>query len=495
MHEHESRSILQREFEVLAKGGISGLGQGFSRSMQDLGAFASDLRVKPGEATYNLIADHWHEAAIGAGISFLTPRKYLNLALLAVSGRGLGIASYDAMLAAADQNQDLKSVKARFAADIAGETRLFLNALPATLAGAAAGRSAANLVFGKGLGALDLASGKVSLESVRSNLWQASDKLFPPKARLAVFDLDATLVSSNKHLALGIEAGSAKIAEASGLSRQTVAGLLQEQFGKLKSFSNPWTVELALAEKLQVGKPGGMSYEQFRSKISDPYWKVFEETAAENLQVYKGVRQTLDGLAAENVKSIVFTNSAGFGALPRLQLTNLDRSFTNSIMLDNVKPPSGLSAELIKHGQERLAAVMDKSAVPVSIIERQMAKPNAEYLNLTIKEAGLRPSQVLMIGDSLASDMLVAQRSGARGLWARWSEIDAPYDAMLNKVSGGNFPPQAKLKVPFELELHSPQQILQNLRPARDISGLAKSTLALPPALVPLQSYGYSERK
>lgn len=487
--EPQAGNLLQREAEVLAMGGLQGIGRGVSLSMNDLGNFAGNLKAKPLETMGNYVAEHWHEAAVGAGIAFMAPKKYLSALLLVGSSRNLILSTVDGAISAADPSKNVGAVREQFANQLAGETRMLVNSLPMTIAGGAAGRSLGNVVFGKGMGALDYAAGRVSTAEVKANLWKAHDQMFPPKAKMAVLDLDGTLVSTSRHLSLSIEQGKKQLATSTGLSEEVVSGLMNEQFTKLKSFVNPWTVELALSEKMNVGKPGGMSYEQFRSQVSDPYWSIFKESLSKDLKIFDGVKQTLDGLARENVSTTILTNSPAIGALPRLKETGLYTQVGKTVMLDNPKPPQGLAPELIKHGQERMAGEMFQNPT-FAEIARNMAKPNPEFTLAEIDKRGLRPKQVIVVGDSLESDMMLANKTGARGLWSRWNEADAAYDAMLNRVTGGNFPPAKTSGVPFERQLQTVPEILQHLRPPRDLAGLMKGNAALPSAFVPFQSYG-----
>ena len=489
--EPQAGNLLQREAEVLALGGFDGIKRGVSLSMSDLSTFGGNLKAAPLKTLGGFVRDHWSEAAVAGGIAFMAPRKHLNALLLIASGRGVAMSTIDGAIGALDPNQNVGSVRERFANNLAGETRQLVNSLPMTIAGGAAGRSLGNAVFGTGMGALDLAAGRVSMAEVKTNLWKMHDQILPPKAKMAVVDLDGTLVSTSRHLALGIEQGKKQLAANTGLSEEVVSGLMNEQFGKLKSFVNPWTVELALAEKLNVGKPNGMSYEQFRSNVADPYWKIFKDNLAQDLKVFEGVQSTLNGLAKENVSVTILTNSPAIGALPRLKETGLYKQVNNTVMLDNPKPPQGLAAELVKHGQERMAGQMFQDPT-FSEIARNLAKPNPDFVLGEMSKRGLRPKEVIVIGDSLESDMMLANKTGARGLWSRWNEVDAPFDAMLNRVTGGAFPPAKTSGVPFETQLQTVPQILENLRPARDITGLIRGNAALPSTFVPFQSYGLS---
>lgn len=481
--------LVQREAELLSSGTLDGISRGIKLSLLDLHEFGSNMRSSPISTSASFIKEHWSEGAVAAGIALLAPRKYMNCLILATSSRGVALSTLEGISAAADSSQDFNAVKDRFSSRLSMETRALVNSLPMTLAGGVAGRSLGNVVFGKNMGALDLASGRLSMAEVKANLFKAYDKINPPQAKLAVFDLDGTLVSSSKHLSLGIEEGLKHLSASTGLAPELVLKLMGEQFGKLKSFTNPWTVELALAEKLNVGKPNGMSYEQFKTTVSDPYYKIFQDSMSRNLNVYDGVQSTLSALEKKGVGLMLLTNSPACAAIPRLRSSGIDAQIKEATGLTNAKPPQGLAPELLQHGAERLKALsLDNTAF--TSIERQLAKPNPQVLLEKIKAENLRPSQVMVIGDSLESDMMLAHKSASRGLWAKWSEIDASYDALLNRVSAGNFPPAKTSGFPFEKALNSVPEILNSLRPPRDIAGLLKSSAGLPAWYLPLESYG-----
>lgn len=488
-----SASVFQRELEVLGSGTVNGVTSGLGASWSDLNEFGSKFKSNPWSAVTGYFADHWAEAAVAGGIAFLAPRKNLHWLLLAASGRGILVSGFEAATSAADTNIPLSAIKDRYEKSIAGETRSFVDSLPCTIVGGVGGRSLGNAVFGRGFGALDLASGKVSMADVRSNLWRLHDKIRPPQAELAVIDLDGTLVSTSRHLAVGIEQGNHHLASATGLSYEVVSDLMAEQFRKLKSFSNPWTVELALAERAKTVK--GLTYEQFKATVSDPYWKILDQTMAENLRVYEGVSATLDALKQKNLSVMLLTNSPESAALPRLRRSGLDSKFDLAVMLENANAPTGLAPELVQHGADRLASWLGEKTPGFYSINRSLAKPRAEFLADLMRERNLRPSQVMVIGDSMESDMALASNSGTRGLWARWGSIESRFDQMLNQVTKGNFPPASSAMIPHEVSLWRATELLNHLRGPVDLSGAFKLTIGAPHWLTPLESYGYSQVK
>lgn len=484
------KSVFQREVEVVGGGFLSGAAEGLHLSLTDLVDFSQRIRHSPLSTATKFAQDHWSEAAVAATIGYIAPKKYAGWLLLAASLRGILTSGAEAVVNAADTSIPTETARSNFAKQISSESRQFLNGLPVALAGGLAGSGMGSLVFGKGMGLYDFASGKVSSADVRLNLLKVADAFNPPKARLAVIDLDGTLVSTSKHLSLSIEQGIQQIAKATELSPELVSELMANQFSKLRSFTNPWTVELALAEKLKVGQPGGMSFTTFKQTVSDPYWKVFENNRADFLTTYEGVASTLPRLRAEGVEVMLFTNSPAGAAMPRIRSAGLESSFDVAIMIENATAPRGLASELVAQGSERLATWVGSPPESFVCINRSAAKPAPGILRDAINSRGLRPSQVMVIGDSIESDMALAGNTGARGLLAKWSAGDVVYDRSLNRVTGGNFPAAKPSSAQYEVELRAVPDILKHLAPPQRRVALLWSTVTLPSVLLPMQSYG-----
>jgi HAD superfamily hydrolase (TIGR01662 family) len=484
----QDAGLLSREAHVLTRGLSEGLLQGASKSANDLQEFGASLAKDPAGTLSTFAQKHWSEAAVAATLSFVAPRKWANSLIALASTRGVATATYDSMMLAADSKNNITDVKNFYANSIAHETNTLINSLPATIAGGMAGKMGANAVFGKNMGAWDLATGEVKLKDVKSNLWDLHDKVFPPTAKLVVSDLDGTLVAANKHLGLGINKAIDRIAETTNTPRQEVSDLLHEQFDKLHSYANKWTVELAFADKFKVGQPGGMSLPEFRTKVSDVYWNTLKETAPQYLDLYPDVKNTIAELSKRNIDVVIFSNSPASAVLPRMELHGLDAQAARIMALKNGAAPKGMSPELLAEGSKRLAEYKASPNVgKVVELDHSIRKPNPQALQDLMAERNLRPKEVIMVGDSIRDDMGIAQNAGARGLRAKYSEMDAKYDALI----GHKNPVIPKDKMPkFEAEINSYAELLDRLKPARDLSAAFAQVRGLPAWYVPVQSYG-----
>jgi len=485
---HDS-GLLSREAYVIGNGLKDGLAQGAARSSNDICDFGKAVQESPTSALADLVKNHWTEAAVAAGISFVAPSKLASTLIAAVSLRGVASATYDSAVLAADPKNDTEKVKDLYANSLSSETHALINSLPMSFSGGFAGKVGANAMFGKNIGAWDFVAEKKNLSDVKSNLWDLHDKVLPPKAKMVVVDLDATLVSTNKHLTIGLDKAFAQVAENTGLAKQEVRDAIYGQFKRLQTFGSSFTTELALGDKLQVGKPGGMSPEQFRSQVGDAYWKTLDAEAKHSLDVYDGVKSTLAELNAQRIPVVVFSNSTAEAALPRLAVHRLDAYTSKILALKNVTVPKGLSPELYNQAAERHAARMSSPGSEKLVeVPRELRKPNPTYMEQLIADANLRPKQVMMIGDSLKDDMGIAAKTGVRGLWARYSEIDRLYETVMRDVM--KYGQKKPVTQNYESELHSFAEVLSKLRPERDLKGFVSSVSSLPAWYTPVMAYG-----
>jgi phosphoglycolate phosphatase-like HAD superfamily hydrolase len=210
-----------------------------------------------------------------------------------------------------------------------------------------------------------------------------------------------------------------------------------------------------------------------------------------NLNVYEGVQSTLAELRRQNIDVAYFSNSPSSAVLPRLAVHGLDQYASKIMALHNVAGPrpGELSAELYADGAKRVEAQLKSSGAEKLLdLPRELRKPDPQALNDVIYAKGLRPKEVVMVGDNIRDDMGLAQNAGARGLWARYSEFDKVYD----ETTGGalrNAPIEGPVPK-FEGELHKFADLLDKLRPERDLSGLGKQMIGVPKWYLPVQSYG-----
>src|SRR6185295_5206346 len=86
-HPNSSSSLLSREAFVLGSGLTEGLGKGVNRSLGDLNEFGKGLVTEPVSTIGSFVQHHWSEAAVGAALAFVAPRKWANTLIAAASMR------------------------------------------------------------------------------------------------------------------------------------------------------------------------------------------------------------------------------------------------------------------------------------------------------------------------------------------------------------------------------------------------------------------------
>jgi FMN phosphatase YigB (HAD superfamily) len=495
--EPENKNLIQREIDVLGGGFVDGIGRAGSQTWKDLKQGGKDFVDDPLATTGRFIGNHWHEAVAGAAIAAMAPRKWMNTALLAFSLRGVATNTVRAGYMALDPNNDTSAIRNYYADAISHEGTAFLSSLPMTMVGGLAGKAGANAVFGKNMGALDLASGKVTMADVKTNLRAIGDTLNPPKVKLVVTDMDNTLSNFSKYEALGVREGISNMsAKLNAMGHPVKESELYQWIGKemdlARSHDYPWSVELALGQRLNVGKPGGMTYQQFRTEISEPFWKTMDDSLAKNLHLFEGPTGVTNSLAAlkdQGIPVVVLSDAPANMALKRLTAMGLDNKVERLYALHNWKEPTGLAPEMLALGRERLQAHLNTphQLKEFRIIPKEWEKPHAQGFKALMEHYGVRGSEVLMIGDSRVKDLGVAQNSGARAIWAEYGNPPAVYENILNRLrpydssnpSPSTKPGRPKQYPPMLEQAESWGAVLNHLAPQRNYydigSGLAKS--------------------
>lgn len=505
--DNQNSSLLSRQWEVIAGGLFDGVGKAGNQTASDIGKGAEKLVSAPLSTTYQFVKDHWHEAAVGAAITFLNPTKLANAALLAYSMRGLGYATYDGIVEAADPKVDISSARARYANAIGHESSAFISTLPMALAGGVIGRGAANNVFGKDLGALDLVTGKVKISQVKDNLWAMKDALAPPPVKLVITDMDNTLAPFGHYFAQGVKKGISELSQKTNIPEQKLYESIGRQMEIHRSHDYPWSLEIALKDQLKVGKPDGMSVADFRSKIVEPFWSTIDKTLSERHSVFPTVNETLQVLKDRNIPVAVLSDAPAFVGLRRLTNLGLDKQHIERLYaLNNWKIPEGLSAEMLAAGHERINGMLGISngLKEIRLLPAAAEKPHVDGFNALLKEYKVRPSETLMIGDSRVKDVGVAYNAGSRAIWAEYGNNSAVDEAILARLrplpENGGAPgaPVKKTYAPYLEAAKSYDSVLSHLNPKanyREIAAKSLSALKVAPELsVAVNSYGLTDK-
>lgn len=474
-------SLLARESNVILGGLAAGTIEGTKASVQNLEQFGRDLVRSPQNTLVDFVSQHWTEAATAAALSFAAPGKMASLLIGAWSLRGLGSATLDAAKMAADTAVPLQAVKETYAYEVKEQSQALLASLPMTLVGASAGRTSANLVFGKNMSATDLLTKKLDLDGVKTNILNTYDQIRPPAVKLVVTDMDNTLLPTQKQQALGLEKAVGNLSKTTGIAEAELYESLGTVMERYHSHSYPWTLELALKDRLKIGQPGGISIERFNKQIAEPFWKTMDESL-QHLEIYPGVRSTLSDLSARKIPVVVLSDASASSGLRRFTQLRLDAPpIERMYAIRNPAEPLELPEALRLAGRERLESALNTkhNLNEFTILPRASEKPAPAGLRDIMELYQVRPSQVLMIGDSIRRDMGVATQTGARGLLAKYATSEPAYEAILNRFKDPkaktSFKDKNQTGIKYEDEIYSYRELSNYLKPAFNIKAIPKT--------------------
>lgn len=488
----EDKNVLRDEADVLLGGLADGLKLAGKKTVHDIAKGAEEFVHNPVSSTVDYLKHHWQDAAAGAVIGVLAPRKWVTAALFAYSSRGFALKTINAAELAADSSVDTKQARAYYSKGIATEGSAFLASLPMAVAGGMVGKAGANAVFGKGLGAYDALSGRVAMSQVKSNIWAIHDGLKPPAIELVVTDLDGTVFNSYKAVAKGISKAIPEMSKSTGVPEERLYQLIGKEMDRAHSHDYPWSLELALKDDLKIGKTDGMSVPDFMTKVVRPFWSTFDRSFSEDLQCFETVLSTLEELKSRGVPVVGLSDAPAHAAMHRLSTVGLDQGSIERIYaLQGAPEPVGLPAGMTEFGRARMNELLarEHKFKELKILPQDWEKPTPNGLQEIMNRYNVRPRQLLMIGDSRVKDLGVAYNVGAPSIWAKYG-IPAPeHEAVLLRLRPlpeAGAPTGVKTYPPMVAVAERYSDLLQHLNPKPNLGEISKNlgtSLAIVPPL------------
>lgn len=468
-------SFIEREWSVLGPGLAEGLKGAAGQTWQDLNQAGVDLRNDFWGTSSNYLKNHSVDFLAGALITFLNPGKKTAGMLTVWSMRGLAYSTVDAIQSASDPNSDLNAVRARYANAISHEGTAFLSAMPMAMAGGIAGRGLASGVFGANKGAADYFRGDITTAQVKSNLLNLQDNVWAPRKKVLVTDLDGTTFPMFDYLVPALRENISTIASKMSIPEQEVASALAGQR------VHPWILEASpLARKFQ-----GTTLE-FQEQIVRPFWETMSHNRSRLLQPFPEVAKTLAQARAEGVQVVALTNAPTPLALQRLNTTKLTPHVDHLYAVHPVEPPVSqvVQPRALEFGRHlvktEVGAVGDSPQLRE--LPQTASKPDTGGIDAIMRDLGVRPKQMLFVGDSIWKDGLVGEARGIPFLWAKYgSRIDPAQKAFLEGL-GRPANPQGSPRAPEVMAEATPPpmvgildnygQLLPYLRPHVDFHSI-----------------------
>jgi FMN phosphatase YigB (HAD superfamily) len=250
--------------------------------------------------------------------------------------------------------------------------------------------------------------------------------------RLVVTDMDNTLYSWIDYIVPAVEAMVDAVQEATGLPRLKVVQSLKAVYGKYESNEYPFALQESslFAEFPEFGS--------FDKLVIEPARMAFSAARRKYLRPYKGVVETLTALQERGVTVAALTDAPRNPAEQRVRRMGLDQYLAGLYTMPGFHFPIGPDGEAlvapdILQKQEKGTY---RAACPTYELPRDWEKPHPAGLERILATHGVKPHEVLVVGDSVKKDIAVARKLGCHDAWAEYGTyVSLEYRERLDIIS------------------------------------------------------------
>jgi FMN phosphatase YigB (HAD superfamily) len=405
-------NAVSRELYVLGNGIAEGVEQTATQTWDNIRDEAYRFVDAPLATTGDYLKRHAGDFVTGAAIAMIAPKGAAAKLLALWSVRGAGVATIEAVVNAGNPSADLDKVAHLYGQNLAHEGTNFLSSMPMAVCGAMSGRSAANAFLGRGNVVPDLITGKVTMADLRRNSSDLMDSIAPKRTKVLLTDLDDTLFPLQEYLIPMLKKNAGMLGQKLGIGDlEALRALGPERL-------HPWILEESPLAKQWKGTPA-----EFTRDVVEPFWRNDAEALAK-CKPYETVLETLKAAKEQGVKVVVQTNAPLPWAIRRLTQIGLDGYVDRLYAIETPKPtPSKLvSPQALQHGQMLLDNALDlpHQIKDIRTLPPDMRKPDLGALQRVIAELGVKPREILAIGDNLKGDGTAPRHFGMPYVWAEY---------------------------------------------------------------------------
>lgn len=243
--------------------------------------------------------------------------------------------------------------------------------------------------------------------------------------RLLITDLDDTLYD---WLGFYVPSFLAMIQEISRITGVD-ADRLKASFQKVHRRHG--TTEYAFAiQELDVleNQDGGLSPTERFGKYESAI-HAFRSARRRTLRLFPGVRETLHTLKKRGTVLVAISDSMMSYVSRRMRQLEIDTLFDAICAPKDHGVPAHIPADLV-----RRAPLEDVVARTVHVeTPAELRKPDPRLIRPALSMFGIEAEEVVLVGDSLSRDVLLARRAGVRDVWARYGQNHDPdqYEELL----------------------------------------------------------------
>lgn len=201
-----------------------------------------------------------------------------------------------------------------------------------------------------------------------------------------------------------------------GCDREALLDELREVHRKHKSSEHSFSLL-----ETQIYKSWSLGRENEARKGIDGAFKAFNSQRKKSLRLYPGVSETLAQLTAERCRLIAYSESTIIAVVDRMRRLGIADYFSQIYCRKRTIGDHD-------HEVDTRTWIGDFPIERVTLLPETIRKPDQLVAELMKKQLRLQVHDTYMVGDSIAKDVLLAQRAGFQSIWAAYgaahSEID-----------------------------------------------------------------------
>jgi phosphoglycolate phosphatase len=250
--------------------------------------------------------------------------------------------------------------------------------------------------------------------------------------RLVVTDMDGTLYSWIDYIVPAVEAMVDAVCRATQFPRIRVVQALKTVYTKYESNEYPFALQ---ESRLYEEFPDFGSFDKL---VIQPAREAFAAARRKYLRPYSGVLPTLEALEKRDIPVVALTDAPRNPAEQRAKRLGFDRYLKALYTLPGFQFPKDERGETLiaKDILTREEQGHYRAACQVVELPRHCEKPNPEGLLGIARAFGVRPEEMLVVGDSVKKDVGVAKAIGALDCWAEYGTyVSVEYRERLDIVS------------------------------------------------------------
>jgi phosphoglycolate phosphatase-like HAD superfamily hydrolase len=243
-----------------------------------------------------------------------------------------------------------------------------------------------------------------------------------PSRQLLVCDLDNTLYDWLAYFVPSFYAMVDTAVQITGCDREQLLDDLRKVHQAHGDSEHPF----ALLETETIRSIFGDRSLNSIAAVMDPAFHAFNSTRKNTLRLHPHVCETLTALKESGVKLVAHTESKLYGAVDRLSRLDLFKFFSRIYCRErpaSTHPTLGRGIEWLQRFP------MEK----ITELSTHQMKPDPAVLLEICAAEGILPRDAAYVGDSVARDMLMAQRANVFAIWAAYGAHHDPatYDALV----------------------------------------------------------------